>query len=91
MTAAWREAIDALAFRPAGHDGWCVVHRRALGTVIGRGAGREACLAWFAEHADLFERAARAKIDRAGLPRGANFHLTSRDLKRASTTAAGAA
>jgi hypothetical protein len=76
----WREDIDALAFRPAGHAGFCMVHRLALRTVIGRPAAKEECLAWFAANRALFEAAARAKILRAALPADTNFHLTSRDI-----------
>jgi hypothetical protein len=82
--AIWREGLDALAFRPDGHDGWCLVHRRAIGTMIGREADATACLAWYAAQVDLFVRAAAAKVNRAGLRPEANFHLTSRDLRRAT-------
>ncbi|HMA52691.1 MAG TPA: DUF1488 family protein [Magnetospirillaceae bacterium] len=78
--AAWREDIDALEFRPAGHQGLCLVHRLTLRTVIGRLAAPEECLAYFAAHRERFEAAARDKIARAALPAGANFHLTSRDI-----------
>jgi hypothetical protein len=78
--AIWRDDIDALAFRPAGHQGWCIVHRLALRTVIGRLASPDECLAYFAANQLAFEAAARTKINRAALSAGANFHLTSRDL-----------
>jgi len=76
----WRDDIDALAFRPVGHDGFCMVHRLALRTVIGRPAAPEECLEYFAANQAIFEAAARDKIARAGLPPDANFHLTSRDI-----------
>jgi hypothetical protein len=78
--AGWRDDIDALAFRPAGHSGFCMVHHLALRTVMGRLAPPEECLAWFEAHRPVFDRAAQAKITRAALPPDANFHLTSRDL-----------
>lgn len=77
---AWRNDIDALAFRPAGHAGFCMVHRLALRTVMGRLASPEECLAWFEANRAAFETAARAKIVRASLNQDANFHLTSRDI-----------
>ena len=80
--AVWRNDIDALAFRPAGHQGWCMVHRLALRTVIGRPASPAECLDYFTAHQSVFEEAARAKIARAVLPAEANFHLTSRDIRR---------
>ena len=76
----WRDDIDALAFRPAGHGGFCMVHRLALRTVIGRLAASKECLEYFAANRPVFEAAARDKIARAGLPPAANFHLTSRDI-----------
>ena len=78
--ANWRDDVDALAFRPAGHAGFCMVHRLALRTVIGRLAEPDECLAYFTQHRSVFEAAARAKIERAGLPADANFHLTSRNI-----------
>ena len=78
--AIWRDDIDALAFRPAGHDGFCMVHRLALRTVIGRLAAPEECLEYFAANQPVFEAAALDKIARAGLASDANFHLTSRDI-----------
>ncbi len=78
--AVWRDDIDALAFRPAGHQGFCMVHRLALRTVIGRRASPAECLDYFAANRPVFEAAARAKIARTGLPPDANFHLTSRDI-----------
>ena len=78
--AIWRDDIDALAFRPAGHHGFCMVHRLALRTVIGHLAAPEECLAFFAARQEFFEAAARDKIARAALPANANFHLTSRDI-----------
>lgn len=83
--AAYRDDIDSLGFRPPGHDGTCVVHRRAFATLLGRPPSPADCLAWFEEHRAGFESAAAAKIARAALPAAANFHLTSRDIRRALT------
>ena len=131
----WRHDIDALAFRPEGHRGTCVVHRLAFRTLMrlvprtrsshhiaarafanfgfksgtriidltgvpliprfassvpqGRanlGIGTpvptpDACIAYFIAHEDAFRASAQAKIGRRRLPPGANFHLTSRDLR----------
>lgn len=82
-TTAWRADLDALAFRFAGHDGWCLVHRQAFRALIGREAGTEDCLAFFEAQASAFAAAAAAKVARAGLAADANLHLTSRDVKRA--------
>jgi len=93
MTARWLADLDALAFIPAGHRGDCLVHRRALGTLIGREAGAEAALAFFATERAAFESAAAAKIARSHLVASARFHLTSRDIfrARASSSDVGAA
>ena len=78
----WRHDVDALVFQPSWHEGSCFVHRLAFRTMTGK-IGPEGCEAYFRVHRDAFERAARAKIRRAGLPTGENFHLTSRDVRRA--------
>jgi hypothetical protein len=79
----WQADIDSLAFRPAGHVGLCVIHRRAFGTLIGHSASPAECIDYFNSHRAQFEQAASAKIMRASLRPGANFHLTSRDIARA--------
>ncbi len=83
----WRHDIDALAFQPEGHRGICVVHRLAFRTLMRVVPTPAACIAFFAAREGAFRAAAEAKISRRGLPPGANFHLTSRDLARALTVA----
>jgi hypothetical protein len=78
----WRADIDSLAFRPDGHDGLCMVHRRAFRTLLKRVASAEDCADFFRCHQAAFQAAARAKIVREALGQGANFHLTSRDIAR---------
>ena len=78
----WRPAIDALAFQPTGHRGFCAVHRLAFRTLLGRPGTPEDCLAFFAARRSAFERAAAAKIRRRGLDVAASLHLTSRDVAR---------
>ena len=80
----WRHDVDALMFRPNGHEGSCFIHRLAFRSMSGE-VGQEGCEAYFRVHREAFERAARAKIRRAGLAMGRNFHLTSRDVRRALT------
>jgi len=82
--ADWRDDIDALVFRPAGHRGFCMVHRLALRTVIGRPPSPAECLDYFAANQPMFEAAAQARIAQAGLAPDANFHLTSRNLSPGS-------
>jgi len=82
----WRHDIDALVFRPNGHEGSCFFHRLAFRS-MSREVGQEGCEAYFRVHKEAFERAARAKIRRAGLATEQNFHLTSRDVRRALTEA----
>jgi hypothetical protein len=82
LGARWRADIDSLAFRPPGHMGECVVHRRALRSLIGHDPTPEEALALHRQEADGFARAAAAKIAKARLSPSANFHLTSRDLRR---------
>ena len=78
----WRPDLDALAFRPSGHSGTCVVHRRAFRALVGHPASDHECLSYF--HAELatFVAAALAKIARQNLTGTDNFHLTSRDVSR---------
>jgi Protein of unknown function (DUF1488) len=83
MSAQWRPDIDSLAFQPAGQDGWCVIHRRAIRTLLRKEPTAEECLALFAAHRPVFEAAAAAKRARAAVASGANYHITSRDVLRA--------
>ncbi|MFD2263947.1 hypothetical protein ACFSM5_13680 [Lacibacterium aquatile] len=76
----WRDDIDSLAFSIEGHGGICVIHRRALRTLIGHLPEPQEALDFFENRRAAFEVAARAKILRAGLAFEANFHLTSRDV-----------
>lgn len=78
----WRADVDALAFRPVGHHGVCMVHRHAFRTLLRRYPSPEECGGFFREHVAIFHAAADAKIERASVPADANFHLTSRDLSR---------
>ena len=89
MSARWRADIDSLSFQPEGHSGSCVVHRRALKTLMMREPSPEEALAYFVAHRPAFVAAAAAKIRRALLAGGAHFHLTSRDVRRAHDVAAG--
>lgn len=84
VEVVWRQEIEALAFRPVGHAGWCAVHRLAFRTLLARDPSPEDCLAGFAERRTAFQRAAAEKIARRRLPADANFHLTSRDVARAA-------
>ncbi len=87
VMATWRHDINALAFRPDGHDGTCMVHRLAFRTLMRLLPTPDACIAYFAAHEDAFLVSAQAKIRRSALPPDTNFHLTSRDLARALTVA----
>ena len=78
----WRTDVDALAFRPDGHRGLCMVHRHAFRTLLRHYPSPEECGGFFRECVAVFHAAARAKIERAAVPVDANFHLTSRDLSR---------
>jgi hypothetical protein len=87
VTATWRHDIDALAFRPGGHEGTCMVHRLAFRALMRLVPTPDACMAYFTAHEDTFRLSAQAKIRRQALPPDTNFHLTSRDLARALTVA----
>lgn len=76
----WRSDLDALAFRPTGHDGICVIHRLAFRTLLGHSGTHQDCLAYFHAQVSAFEAAALAKIGRRNLGSMDNFHLTSRDV-----------
>ncbi len=78
----WRHDIDALVFTPRGHKAGCFIHRLAFRSLSGEGS-RESCEVYFRANKDAFERAARAKIQKAGVSVEQNFHLTSRDVRRA--------
>jgi hypothetical protein len=79
--AVWRGDIDALAFA-TDSKGFCMVHRRAFGTLLKSVPTPEDCLAYFKCHEGAFRAAASAKIARAGLAPDINLHLTSRDVAR---------
>jgi hypothetical protein len=82
--SGWRSEIDSWSFQPEGHDGLCVIHRRAFGTLLGFAPQPEDCRSYFESHRAAFEQAAAAKIRRAELGRNAHFHLNSRDIARVS-------
>jgi hypothetical protein len=81
--SAWHTAVDALGFQPQGHRGLCLVHRLAFRTLLGVEPTPADCHAYFDEWQTIFQRAAAAKIRRAGLSVDVNFHLSSRDIRRA--------
>lgn len=73
-----------MVFRPAGHGGWCAVHRLAFRALLGKREPTPAdCLAHAASHRPAFEAAAAGKIARRGYDAAASLHLTSRDIARA--------
>ena len=78
----WHPTIDALCFRPLGHDGLCFVHRLAFRSLMGRDPHPSACEDWFRRERQAFEAAAARKIGAGRLQPEANFHLTSRDIGR---------
>lgn len=80
----WREDIDSLAFHPEGHQGLCVIHRRAFRTLLGFLPEPHDCCKHFESQQPIFQRAAIEKIARAGLLSDENFHLNSRDIKNAA-------
>ncbi|MEH2468636.1 hypothetical protein V1281_002107 [Nitrobacteraceae bacterium AZCC 2161] len=78
----WRDDLDALAFRPDGHQGVCMVHRRAFRTLMRAMPSPHQCEEFFKAHEGAFQAAAHAKMLRARVAASANFHLTSRDVSR---------
>jgi hypothetical protein len=78
----WRADVDALAFRPQGHGGVCMVHRHAFRTLLRSTPSPQDCATFYQAHRAVFEAAAHAKILRAAVAISANFHLTSRDISR---------
>jgi hypothetical protein len=78
----WRSDIDSLAFRPSGHMGLCVTHRRAFGTLLGCTASPQQSIDFYLKHHASFEAAARAKLAATSIRETENFHLTSRDVRR---------
>jgi hypothetical protein len=78
----WRDDIDALVFRLDLHEGHCVVHRHAFRTLLRFSPNPRDCEVFFRAHVCAFHEAASAKILRDAIPRGVNFHLTSRDVAR---------
>jgi hypothetical protein len=79
---SWRDDIDALAFQPNDHRGFCMVHRRAFRTLLRFCPEPSDCEAFFRVHERAFHAAAKAKIVRENVAHGINFHLTSRDVAR---------
>jgi hypothetical protein len=88
MSSAWRSDLDSLSFQPHGHAGHCIVHRRAFQTLLGFKPTPADCAACYVRKQAEFQRAAAAKISRAALTADANFHLTSRDVRRACESTA---
>jgi hypothetical protein len=79
---SWRDDIEALAFEPDRHDGFCMVHRLAFRTLLRFSPEPSDCEAFFRVHERAFRAAAAAKIVQENVDRGVNFHLTSRDVSR---------
>ena len=79
---SWRVDLNSLSFQPAGHDGFCFVHLRAFGTLMGRTPLPSECEQYFRSHGTAFQQAAAAKIQRARLTSQDHFHLNSRDVMR---------
>jgi hypothetical protein len=84
MGSTWRPDLDSLSFQPRDHAGQCLIHRRAFKTILGFNPTPDDCAACFQQREAAFQAAAAAKIGRAALAADANFHLTSRDILRAS-------
>ena len=78
----WRDDIDALAFQPNEHFGFCMVHRRAFRTLLRATPSPRQCVEFFNTHQEAFQAAARAKLLRTRPTPTANLHLTSRDVVR---------
>jgi hypothetical protein len=78
----WRGDIDALAFEPDGHRGFCMVHRLAFRTLLRFAPEPADCEAFFRVHEGAFRAAAAVKIVRENVAAGINFHITSRDVIR---------
>jgi hypothetical protein len=81
-TPIWRNDIDALAFQPEQHIGFCMVHRRAFRTLLRAMPSPQQCVEFFYAHQEAFQAAALAKLQRISVSNAANFHLTSRDVTR---------
>ena len=81
-TPIWRNDIDALAFQPEQHAGFCMVHRRAFRALLRATPSPRDCMEFFTAHQEAFQAAARAKLLRMQVATTANFHLTSRDVSR---------
>lgn len=79
----WRDDLGSVEFTVPGHGGRCVIHARAIATLMGAPAGREDCLAFARANAAALDAAARDRIARKALAPGSAFHLTSRDIRRA--------
>ena len=81
-SVSWRDDIEALAFEPDRHGGFCMVHRLAFRTLLRFSPKPEDCEAFFRVHERAFRAAAAAKIVQENVGHGVNFHLTSRDVSR---------
>src|SRR5262249_40545043 len=67
VTATWRHDIDALAFRPGGHEGTCMVHRLAFRALMRLVPTPDACIAYFTAHQGTLRLSAQAKIRRQAI------------------------
>jgi hypothetical protein len=83
MECRWHPDIDALSFQPERHSGRCFIHRRAFGTLLSFPPSVEDCRNYFIARVVAFQVAAAGKVARERLEPAANFHLNSRDVKRA--------
>jgi len=82
MEVEWRNGLQAVSFRPAGHHAPCMIHRLAIRTLAGRLLTPEECLSFARSRLDLLQAAAARKIAANNIPPERSLHLTSRDVRR---------
>ncbi|MBR0698163.1 hypothetical protein [Bradyrhizobium lablabi] len=82
IDSVWRNDLDALAFRPPGHAGFCVIHRRAFRALLGSEPSAQQSINFYQQYRDVFAAAALEKIARAQIEQTVNFNINSRDVRR---------
>lgn len=82
MRIEWRNDLQAISFRPAGHQASCMIHWLAIRTLAGSLLTPEECLAFARDQAGVLQAAAARKIAANTLAPERSLHLTSRDVRR---------
>lgn len=83
MIAQWAAEADAVRFS-APNGGSCLIHRLAFRALLGRDPRVAECVDFVNLNIEAISAAAATRLSSAKIGRGINFHLNSRQIRRAT-------